>query len=178
MIIFMTVLGTTEAFAGRSNYHFHHHHHHHHGLHNRKPSVREIMFVADDHIDNDPPSSWAILEEIQVWMTQNSSDDNRGEICEMQNAINDLRNECHFNIHTLEKEIMLIQQTIEHNNNSYSSSSSYQSMYHHDEDFIDDIVNDANNSNMPTLKAVFAGYKVTNEDRLRLMSAHPEEYSC
>jgi hypothetical protein len=51
-------------------------------------------------------------------------------------------------------------------------------MYHHDEDFIDDIVNDANNSNMPTLKAIFAGYKVTSEDRLRLMSAHPEEYSC
>jgi hypothetical protein len=73
---------------------------------------------------------------------------------------------------------MLIQQTIEHSNNSYSSSSSFQSMYHHDEDFIDDNDNDANNSNMPTLKAVFAGYKVTSEDRLRLMSAHPEEYSC
>jgi hypothetical protein len=141
------------------------------------------MFVADDdnnmsHVDNDPPSSWAtILEEIKVWMTQNSSYDNRGKICEMQNAINDLRNECYFNIHTLEKEILLIQQTIEHNNNSYSSSSLYQSMYH-DEDFIDDIDNDVNNSNLPTLKAVFAGYKVTSEDRLRLMSAHPEEYSC
>lgn len=47
-------------------------------------------------------------EDIRLWMTQNNNHDDRGKMREMQYAINDLRDECHFNIHTIIQHILNI----------------------------------------------------------------------
>ena len=109
-----------------------------------------LSTIAED----DP---WVLLEEFKVWTILN-----RGtyDLIEFQNAINNLRRECQLNIHTLENEIASIQQTM--------IEQTLQQREDIQDNTIEDIVV------MPALKAVFAGYQTTDEDRLRLQSAHPE----
>ena len=126
-----------------------------------------LSLMADDALPRDDP--WVIMEEIKLWVVRN-----RGncDLTDVQNAISDLRDECQFNIHTLEKEITIIQQRLQNAEyyqsqcaSSFSSDSSQQ--------------DDGEGAAAPirTLKAVFAGYKVTTHDRMMLMSAHPEDHS-
>ena len=116
--------------------------------------------MAEDASPRDDP--WIILEEITTWVVRNKG---KYDLMEVQNAINDLRDESQFNIHTLEKEITIIQQSIQHSEFYQSQSTSGESF------------DDCAAAPMPTLRAVFAGYRVTNYDRTRLASAHPEDHS-
>ena len=123
------------------------------GVH--RPSVSRGKKLLSTIAEDDP---WVLLDEFKVWAILN-----RGtyDLIEFQNAINNLRRECQLNIHTLENEIASIQQTM--------IEQTLQQREDVQDNTIEDIVV------MPALKAVFAGYQTTDEDRLRLQSAHPEE---
>jgi hypothetical protein len=125
-----------------------------------------LFSMAEDALPHDDP--WVIMEEIKVWVVRNRG---KYDLSEVKNAISDLRDECQFNIHTLEKEITIIQQTLQ-NAECYqskcTSSDSPHSSHQSDGEGAD--------APIPTLKAVFAGYKVTIDDRMRLTSAHPEDH--
>ncbi|KAL3807129.1 hypothetical protein ACHAXA_004247 [Cyclostephanos tholiformis] len=123
----------------------------------------EVMMLssrAEDASPRDDP--WIILDEIKTWVVCNKG---KYDLSELQNAISDLRDESQFNIQTLEREIIIIQHALQ--NSEYYPSQSTSG----------DIFSDCAATPMPTLKAVFAGYKVTKYDRMRLASAHPEDHS-
>ena len=116
--------------------------------------------MAEDASPRDDP--WIILEEITTWVVRNKG---KYDPMEVQNVINDLRDESRFNIHSLEKEITIIQQSLQNSDFYPPQSTSGESF------------DDCAAIPVPTLRAVFAGYKVTNYDRMRLASAHPEDHS-
>ena len=126
-----------------------------------------LSLMADDALPRADP--WVIMEEIKLWVVRN-----RGncDLTDVQNAISDLRDECQFNIHTLETEITIIQQRLP---NAEYYQSQCASTFSSDSAQQDD--GEGAGAPIPTLKAVFAGYKVTTHDRMRLMSAHPEDHS-
>lgn len=131
-------------------------------------SFIKMVSMTEDSLHQDDP--WSLVEELL----------RRGkDTYDMRNfhdAINNLRNECQFNIHTLEKEVENIQeilqtqqQTIEYNQHHCSDWDNSSEKYVTDDD--------VNLVLMPALKAIFAGYKVTCAERERLNSAHPEDCS-
>eukprot|EP00580_Thalassiosira_gravida_P012281 CAMPEP_0201633320 /NCGR_PEP_ID=MMETSP0493-20130528/6666_1 /ASSEMBLY_ACC=CAM_ASM_000838 /TAXON_ID=420259 /ORGANISM="Thalassiosira gravida, Strain GMp14c1" /LENGTH=119 /DNA_ID=CAMNT_0048105009 /DNA_START=137 /DNA_END=496 /DNA_ORIENTATION=- len=117
-----------------------------------------VSSVAED----DP---WVLLEDIHAWANSGKYD-----VTEFENVINSLRNECRFNVNTLEKEIASIQQALESTSGDWSSRQRA-----HDNMRDNDRTQDCAGP-IPTVKAVFAGFRVTEEDRKRLHSAHPEEH--
>lgn len=133
----------------------------HHGFHHNDPKravKRKMVSVTEDSVQDDP---WVLLEEFKVWAILNKG---KYDMIELQKAISTLRSECQINIQTLEDEIASIQQSLQcsepevrhHANEFRGDDGSYE---------VDDVVR----------KAVFAGYNVTDEDRNRLSSAHPED---
>jgi len=133
-----------------------------------------MVSITEDSLPQDDP--WVLLEEFKAWAILNRG---KYDLDEFQNSINDLRNECQFNIHTLEKEIATIHQTLQQKEDSQSQSTSgdrchtsqqHANDFYHDDGTIENAVD-----HIPALKAVFAGYQVTEYDRARLTSAHPQE---
>ena len=95
---------------------------------------------------------------------------------DFQNAINTLRSECQFNIHTLEKEVASIQQAMHEQQKQREYNQADRCTFSNDDN--DDGWTNNNfdgEDAMPTLKAIFVGYQVTEYDRERLNSAHPED---
>jgi hypothetical protein len=135
------------------------------GKFSRNPHMKRAVEVmqssmAEDASPRDDP--WIILEEITTWVVRNKG---KYDPMEVQSVINDLRDESRFNIHSLEKEITIIQQSLQNSDFYPPQSTSGESF------------DDSAAIPVPTLRAVFAGYKVTNYDRMRLASAHPEDHS-
>mmetsp|Transcript_14315 Transcript_14315/g.25587 ORF Transcript_14315/g.25587 Transcript_14315/m.25587 type:complete len:183 (-) Transcript_14315:39-587(-) len=130
--------------------------------HQRSVVNRGVMKMVSSVAEDDP---WVLLEEFHSWAKSGKYD-----VTAFENVINSLRNECRFNVNTLEKEIASIQQALENTSGDWSSR-----QHAHDNMCDDDRTQDASGP-IPTVKAVFAGFRVTEEDRNRLHSAHPEEY--
>eukprot|EP00584_Thalassiosira_punctigera_P016835 CAMPEP_0172563448 /NCGR_PEP_ID=MMETSP1067-20121228/100697_1 /TAXON_ID=265564 ORGANISM="Thalassiosira punctigera, Strain Tpunct2005C2" /NCGR_SAMPLE_ID=MMETSP1067 /ASSEMBLY_ACC=CAM_ASM_000444 /LENGTH=183 /DNA_ID=CAMNT_0013353899 /DNA_START=114 /DNA_END=665 /DNA_ORIENTATION=- len=122
--------------------------------------------------DDDP---WVLLEEFKLWATNGKYYD----LIQFENAINTLRHECRSNIYTLEKEIASIQQTLQQGvYQSQCTSIDWPSQQHVNDFDGNDRTHCAEDTPLhsTTLKAVVAGLRVTEEDRKRLQSAHPEEF--
>lgn len=135
-----------------------------------------MVSITEDSLPPQQDDPWVLLEDVKRWAILN-----RGEydMNDFQNAINSLRGECQFNIHTIEKEIASIEQTLQQNECyqsqcTYSSDRPHSSQQQHVNDFN---AEDSLPVPIPTLKAVFAGFKVTEYDRERLTSAHPDDHS-
>jgi len=132
-----------------------------------------VASVTDESLPHDDP--WIVLEDIKAWASLNRD---AYDLINVQNAINTLRDDCQLNINTLEKEIDSIQQMMqrEHQQTQYASSDGSCSSRQGVDDF-DDQIHCADDAliPIPTLKAIFVGYRSTEDDRTRLTSAHPEE---
>ena len=120
--------------------------------------------------EDDP---WVSLEEFKAWTISGKCD-----LVEFKNAISTLRHECQSNIRTLEEDIESIQQTLhEREHHQSQCTSSDRSSQQHANDFHDNNGTHEENEDPMPMKAVFAGYQATEEDRTRLSSAHPEDCS-
>mmetsp|Transcript_36803 Transcript_36803/g.67571 ORF Transcript_36803/g.67571 Transcript_36803/m.67571 type:complete len:184 (-) Transcript_36803:20-571(-) len=156
---FLTPAASTMTISSRASSH-------HPKNRNRRGKKRMSSTTEDD--------PWVSLEEFKAWTISGKYD-----LIEFENAINTLRHECQFNIRTLEEDIESIQQTLherEHHQ-SQCTSSDWSSQQHVNDSHDSDRTHGEDEDPMPTLKAVFAGYQATEEDRKRMSSAHPEDCS-
>lgn len=132
--------------------------------------VKNIQMVSRS-ISEDSPLYQDVLDELMTWAIQNRG---KYDMLDFHNAINTLRSECQFNIHTLEKEVASIQQALHQQQKQMEYNQSDQCILSNDDDDWTDNFVDGKDA-MPTLKAIFVGYRVTEYDRERLNSAHPED---
>ena len=152
--------------------------------------------------NNDDPL-WQLLQNLrhernnsnsnaQNCNNNNNNDDSYSEEEEaaFQRVIQSLYHESQVNIHNLEKEIDVLRQTLEASPNN-SCHQSFQTMIQEDNHSNNNIINNSSRSSSSSsssrnmdvdeisnkiLKAVFVGYKWTEDDKKRLSSAHPQDY--
>ena len=137
----------------------------HIGVPKRGGEGSRLMVSRTQDLSTDDP--WVLLDEFKRWAILNRG---KYDLTDFQRAINNLRTECQINIETLEKEIASVQSTLESSeqyNQQQQWESANKSCYNSVEDY-----------SIPTssVKAIFAGYQFTDDDRERMMSAHPEDY--
>ena len=121
--------------------------------------------------------SSTIPEDEQPWiMLEDILKKGKYDMMELQTVIDGIRHECQTNIQTLEVDIATIQQTLDEQHERVQreycgdeSSRSHSSPQQNS--------NAESIELIPTLKAVFAGYQATEDDRTRMTSAHPEDFS-
>ena len=131
--------------------------------------IRMVSMTEDTPHQDDP---WILLEDL---FRKGSYD-----VHILQKAINEIRRETQINIETLEKEVAYIHETIQQQAECDQKSNDWDNQYQDINDY-----NDGNGRTsrqdvdlvlMPALKAVFAGYRATDAERNRLVSAHPGDY--
>ena len=133
--------------------------------------VKNIPQMVSRSISEDSPLYQDVLDELKTWAIQNRG---KYDMLDFQNAINTLRSECQFNIHTLEKEVAFIQQTL---HQQQQQQQQQQMEYNQSDQCNDDAWTSFDGGDaIPPLKAIFVGYQVTEYDRERLNSAHPEDH--
>lgn len=150
-LIYLLLWRTTAAFVGMPNINCR--------------GVKNIPQMVSRSISDESPLYQDVLDELKTWAVQNRG---KYDMLDFQNAINTLRSECQFNIHTLEKEVAFIQQALHQKQKQMEYNQSDQC---NDDDWTGFDGEDA----IPTLKAIFVGCQVTEYDRERLNSAHPED---